>query len=261
MAQAAAHQAHGYVGSNVSRDVIRAVTFDFWGTLVDGRHDLRRQRAELLCGYLRGCAVAMAEDAYAKGWADFGRGIALGYGLPPSTVLSATLDALGATLTPPVRTAVQRALEELILSNPPALLPGAREVLQKLRRRGLLIGIISDTGTSPVRVLRQFLAQEGMLALFDWLTFSNETGVTKRRPQAFTSTLGALGVAPGDALHAGDLPETDIEGARKAGLHTALVLESSGRRDGIPLADLVLERLSDLPEALGLVGSTSPKHL
>ena len=137
-----------------------------------------------------------------------------------------------------------------MLSHPPPFLPGAVDVLRALRGRGLLIGLIMDTGTSPGRVIRELLRREGALPLFDWLTFSNETGMTKLRPQAYTRTLSALGVRASEALHVGDLPETDLHGAHRAGLAAALVLECSSRRDGIPHADLVLERLRDLPEAI-----------
>ena len=229
---------------------LKAVTFDFWGTLVDAGHDLRAQRAELLCRYLPDCSLERALQAYARAWAEFTHEIDQGYGLTPQTVLSLTLDDLDANLAPPDRTAVLRAWQEATLRVPPPLLPGVRGVLRELRGRGLLIGLISDTGVSPGRVLRQFLASKGLIALFDWMTFSDETGVTKRRPQAFLYTLRALGVRPEEAMHVGDLPSTDVEGARAAGMHTALVLESSARREAIPLADIVLERIRYLPSAL-----------
>ena len=69
----------------------------------------------------------------------------------------------------------------------------------------------------------------------------------------------ALGVSPHEALHVGDLPETDIRGGRAAGYRTALLLEVSDRRDGIADADLVLDRLTELPAAVAtlLTGSES----
>jgi len=229
--------------------MLRAVTFDFWGTLADARHSLRDERIAFLRRYLS-CDMDRIAAAYERAWHYFDQGLAQGYGLGTATVLSAVLDDLGASLNPPSYAAVLRYWEEAMLDAPPPFLPGAREALWALRRRGLLIGLISDTGLTPGRVLRRVIAAAGLLIAFDWLTFSDEIGVTKRCPQAFTSTLYALGVQPGQALHIGDTPATDLEGARAAGLHCALLLESSQRREGIPLADLVLDRLSDLPDAL-----------
>ena len=229
---------------------MQAITFDFWGTLVDGAHELSFERSEFLSQYLPDLTPQQIEAAYVVARSDFGHGTDLGFGLRPATVLSTTLDQLGATLPPLDRQVVLRYWEEALLLKPPPLLPCARDVLHKVRSRGMLVGLISDTGVSPGRVLRGFLASQGLATQFDWLTFSDEIGVTKRRPQAFAATLRALGVQPSEALHVGDLPETDIKGARAAGMHTALVLESSGRTDAVPFADIVLERLGDLPAAL-----------
>ena len=229
---------------------MQAITFDFWGTLADGSRELSAERSEFLSRYLPGTTPGEVEDAYEVARADFQRGTDSGYGISPAMVLSATLDQLGASLKPPDRQVVLRLWEEAILVQPPPLLPCASDVLREVRRRGMLVGLISDTGVTPGHVVRRFLASEGLATLFDWLTFSDEIGVTKRRPQAFSATLRALGVPASDALHVGDLPETDMKGGRAAGMHTALVLESSRRTDAIPLADIVLDRLADLPSAL-----------
>lgn len=230
--------------------MLKAITFDFWGTLVDAHINQRPERAELLARYLPGVTPEQVKAAYAKSWDDFSKGLDMGLGLTPATIFAGTLDYLGVSLPPPNFQAALRAWEEMMLDHPPPFLPGALDVLCTLRRQGYLIALISDTGTSPGRVIRQMLHRAGALTLFDWLTFSNETGLTKRRPQAFMRTLKALGTAPEQTLHVGDLPETDIHGAHRAGLFAALVLECSQRRDGIADADLVIEYLYELPERL-----------
>jgi putative hydrolase of the HAD superfamily len=96
------------------------------------------------------------------------------------------------------------------------------------------------------------LRQQNLLHLFDWLTFSDETGVAKAHVQAYRHTLRALGVQPRQAMHVGDRPDADVRGAHAAGLHAALLLENSNRREGISEADIVLEQLRDLPDALEL---------
>ncbi len=231
---------------------LEAVTFDFWGTLVDGRFSPRAHRLAVLQSVLGDLSHESIAQAYQQAWARFGAAALEGYGLPPATVLNMTLQALGRTLGAADHRFVLRAWEEAILDRPPPLLQGATEVLRTLRGRGLWIGLISDTGVTPGRVLRAFLVRCGLRPFFDWLTFSDEMGITKRNPFAFLITLRAMGgVRPDRALHVGDSPETDIEGAHKAGMRAALVLESSGRREGCTRADLCLDRLVDLLAVLG----------
>lgn len=230
--------------------MLEAITFDFWGTLVDSGHTLMGHRAELLGRLLPGVPPERVMEAYEESWRRFGEGLSMGFGLEGATLLGMTLGILGKSLSPPDHSRVLRAWREAILSDPPPFLEGAKEVLRDMRARGLMVALISDTGVTPGRVIRQLLRRAEALTLFDWLTFSNEIGVTKSGPEAFSGTLRALGVCAGEALHVGDLPETDVRGARNVGMYSALVLEISGRRDGIDQADIVIERLRDLPEAL-----------
>jgi putative hydrolase of the HAD superfamily len=230
--------------------MLEAITFDFWGTLVDSGHNLMGHRAELLGRLLPRVRPERVVGAYEESWRRFGEGLSMGFGLGGATLLGLTLGILGESLAPPDHSSILRAWQEAILSDPPPFLDGAKDVLRYMRARGLMVALISDTGVTPGQVIRQMLRRAGALTLFDWLTFSNEIGVTKSMPEAFSGTLRALGVRPGEALHVGDLPETDVRGAKSVGMHSALVLEISGRRDGVDQADIVIERLRDLPEAL-----------
>jgi FMN phosphatase YigB (HAD superfamily) len=48
-------------------------------------------------------------------------------------------------------------------------------------------------------------------------------GVAKPDPAIFRLALEAMGVDPQHALHIGDTPAADVEGARAAGMHAVLV--------------------------------------
>jgi HAD superfamily hydrolase (TIGR01549 family) len=230
--------------------MLKAVTLDFWGTLVDDRQGGSKARVQALASVLPQVPLDQVSAAYSVSWDRFQKAGADGWGLPPAALLSMALDELATTLRPPVYQAVLSVWESVKLTCPPALLPGAREMLKELRRRGLLVALISDTGATPGSGLRGYLAGQGVRHLFDWLTFSNETGVTKRQVQAFSSTLAALGVAPAEALHVGDTPATDIAGAHAAGLRAGLTIETHDRRAPDCRPDLLLEHLCDLPAAL-----------
>jgi putative hydrolase of the HAD superfamily len=233
--------------------MLKAITLDFWGTLVNDRHSAAPMRVAALAERLPGLAPERIQAAYDASWRRFLSGMAQGWGLPPAALLSDTLDALGIALRPEIWARVLRRWETEHMASPPPLVPKAVETLRALRARGLAIGLISDTGATPGRVLRQFMAQVGLRPLFDWLTFSNETGVSKARPQAFLLTLRALGAAPGEALHVGDTPTADVDGAHAVGMAAALTIEVRDKRRGGERPDLVLERLADLPEALALL--------
>ena len=229
--------------------MLRAITFDFWGTLVDAGDSLKPNRVEFLCRYLRQ-SPEQVSAAYDESWRQFVEALELGLGLSAGTVLSITLDILGTGLGPQEYAATLRYWEEAMLDNPPRLLEGAADVLHALRARGLYVGLISDTGITPGRVVREMFRRQGLLAAFDWLTFSNEIGVTKRRRQAFVYTLRGLHSRPEEAVHVGDYPPTDVRGAHAVGMAAGLVLESTGHREGVAEADFVVEHLRDLPQVL-----------
>ncbi len=230
--------------------MIKAVTLDFWGTLVDDRRSGAEARIEALLSALPGISSGRVSAAYAVAWARFLAAGAHGWGLPPASLLSMTLDELGATLRPPAYQSVLAAWESAHLDNPPPLVPGVRDMLVELRQQRLLVALISDTGATPGSGLRDYLASQGIRPLFDWLTFSDETGVTKRLPQAFRVTLAALGVDAAQAIHIGDTPATDILGAQAVGMRAGLTIEVHDRRSPDCRPDLVLEHLAEMPAAL-----------
>lgn len=229
--------------------MLKAITFDFWGTLFDAHHSLKSERADYL-GLFVDVTTEQAIEAYNQAWRVFDDAVHKGFGLSPAWLLHDTLERLGVSLAPQDYELTLRFWQEHLSDFPPRPLSGARHMLQTLRQEGYWIGLISDTGATPGRVLRRLLADREMLSLFDWLTFSDETGVTKAHPQAFRHTLRALGVRPEETLHVGDSPLADIQGAKAVGLHTALVLENSRRAEGVGQADIVVEYLRDLPEKI-----------
>ena len=72
-----------------------------------------------------------------------------------------------------------------------------------------------------------------------------------RKPDAeiFSRALELVGARPCEALHVGNDPVDDVEGAAAAGLHTCLVGEA--RHGTLRVApDLSLGSVADLPERL-----------
>jgi putative hydrolase of the HAD superfamily len=126
---------------------------------------------------------------------------------------------------------------------PPALKVGANGVLEQLRSRYKL-GLISDTGLSLGCALREVMRADQVLDYFDHLTFSDETSTAKPNARQFLYTCHMLGVLPAETVHVGDLEETDIVGARKAGLHAVLL--TNGRKVDRTLAHATIRTLGEL---------------
>lgn len=229
---------------------IKAITFDFWGTLYENGPDLTPQYVRVLAGSIPGQTADSLQAALRtaqKLALNVGQ---MGFRLSVEARVAVVLDELGTALPQQDRERLTLALENVLLDVAPPLVAGARDVLDSLSRRGYALGLISDTGMHPGRVAREVMARDGILGFFQHCTFSDELGVNKRWRQPFLATCLALGVAPDETLHVGDLPETDVRPARAAGLRVALATYVSKRFDGAAAADIVLSNLADLPSAL-----------
>ena len=148
------------------------------------------------------------------------------------------------------------ALDELVdayacpaLRVPPAADGGAPAAIAALARRGLALAVVSNTMRTPGRVLKAVLDRSGLLAPFSVLTFSDECGIRKPDPEIFLLTLRGLGIAPAEAVHVGDDPVLDVEGARDAGMRVVQV-GPGGRAIGPVKPDAVIASLGELPAAL-----------
>ncbi|TME40293.1 MAG: HAD family hydrolase [Chloroflexi bacterium] len=209
---------------------LRAITFDFWSTLVDGNitpertaqrlarlhraiagaghtftpEDLRRAFERAL-DRITESARESYEDVGPPGrWAVLARELGIADGLIPYEV-------------------VEHAYEDITLDPLPDAMPHVHAAVAAMKDAGYHLGVVCNTGMAGGRVLREVLKRHGLLDFFAVTTFSNEFGMAKPHPSIFVHTLDALGgIRPAEALHVGDLEELDVEGARRAGLHSAL---------------------------------------
>ncbi len=100
------------------------------------------------------------------------------------------------------------------------LAPGVIDVLDALRRAGLAIGIVSNAFDPPALAHAE-LDRLGVSARVDVAVFSSETGKRKPHPAGFRRALAVLGVGPYESLFVGDRLVEDIHGAAALGLRTA----------------------------------------
>ncbi|WP_281964293.1 HAD family hydrolase [Serinicoccus marinus] len=101
--------------------------------------------------------------------------------------------------------------------------PGAIELLERLRAGGHRIGMVSNTGID----LRPRLAELGLLAYLDTVVLSFEEGLVKPDPRIFRLAADRLGLPVSECLFVGDDPRTD-GGAVQVGMTTALIPQEGG---------------------------------
>jgi HAD superfamily hydrolase (TIGR01549 family) len=124
------------------------------------------------------------------------------------------------------------------------LFPDTLDVLRELRGAGLRLALVTNQ-PYPENLLRPDLEVHRLLEWFDAIAVSDDVGFGKPHPAIFARALQALGVAPAEALMVGDTPETDIAGARAAGIATVLKRSGDLRRSARG-ADYVIDDLVEL---------------
>jgi putative hydrolase of the HAD superfamily len=110
--------------------------------------------------------------------------------------------------------------------------PEVPGVLRALRAADRRLVVVSNWDIS----LHDVLAQTGLRELLDGVVTSAEAGASKPDPAIFARGLETAGVGPDEALHVGDDLETDVAGARAAGIRAVWVcredeVSPSGRRN------------------------------
>jgi putative hydrolase of the HAD superfamily len=127
------------------------------------------------------------------------------------------------------------------------LVPGALETLQALAPH-VGLGMISNAQslfTTPE------IAPFGFLDHLRPLVISSDVGVRKPSPQIFWVALSRAGISAGEAMHVGNDPLDDVDGAHESGLQTCLVDDGRARPPGKHRPDLTLPSVGGLAAALG----------
>ncbi len=113
----------------------------------------------------------------------------------------------------------------------------ALTVLGRIARRGIRLGIISNWD----RRLRDLYQRFALERMFPVLICSAELGIEKPDPWIFRIACRAAGVSPRQAVHIGDDPRCDVDGANRAGL-VGLLHDDEEGWTGLPDRLAVLSR-------------------
>jgi putative hydrolase of the HAD superfamily len=203
---------------------IKLITIDFWNTLFDSSNGEERNK-------FRQRALIKEIDTYGiiiKG-DEFNRAMTETWGFfnkvwkeesrtpPPKEIITFLWNYLDLPVDKTAIKNVITAFSESILDHPPKLMLGVKEVIPVLSKKYKL-GIVSDTGFSPGKVLRKLLENERIIHYFDAFSFSDETGVSKPNPIAFETILEELNILAEESVHIGDIEATDIKGSKSMGM-------------------------------------------
>lgn len=209
--------------------MIDTVTFDVWNTLVvNDYHDDRLRIHRTMCilealnsrGYSYSWDQAVAAYDYSDArLADVWK---TECDVSNDKHIIFFLEGLGLDASDGLVTAIREPYAHALLQFRPKLVEGAAELLYSLRDKGYRLGLISNTGRTPGRVMREVLEDYGMLRCFDSATFSDEAGYIKPSPRIYEMAMDSLGARPEGTVHVGDNPLLDVYGARACGIRAIL---------------------------------------
>ena len=130
-----------------------------------------------------------------------------------------------------------------------ALLPDAKSTLAELQGLGLTLGVISNMGLE----LDGLLERLGIAGHLPVQATTGNAGVSKPHPRIFRLALAQAGVQPAEAVHIGDSIPADVEGARGAGIEAVLVQRGPGPPppDGVQVVGSLTEAAAHVRSLLG----------
>jgi putative hydrolase of the HAD superfamily len=237
--------------------VIRAITFDYWDTLYEGgalpeRVALRRTAVGALLGaygrelpdaQLRALYEASGREAE-RWWSEEHRGYTT------QERLRWILERAAVQPRENCRhvAAAVDAVDNALLMLPPAMLPGAWQMLRTLSRK-FTLAVISDTGFASGRAQDRLLEKDGARKFFAATIYSMDIGHAKPRPEIFAAAVETLGVAPHEIIHVGDNERTDVRGALAAGFRAIRldVVRQGGPSEG----EFVARTFEELTQYVG----------
>lgn len=130
------------------------------------------------------------------------------------------------------------------------LLEGVEEVLERLQREGIRLGVASNKPGDRVRDICQHL---GIDRYLEAMVGATDVQELKPHPQMVHETMRRMGAKASTTLYVGDM-HVDVQTARAAGLRVVCVLTGSGTPEQLTEAepDAIIEKLDGLIGLLGL---------
>ncbi|HOK10342.1 MAG TPA: HAD family hydrolase [Candidatus Hydrogenedens sp.] len=237
--------------------MIKAVSFDFWGTLFRdafGRERGQYRAKAILDVVKERISLEDALEALSVVGREFSRcHIEEQRTLTPEDAVDIVCLNLGLELHDKDRKYLAEEFATAILVFQPEPIENALEAV-RYTAQFVPVGLISDTGISPGSSLKQLLEIHGFTEYITSYRFSDEEGVSKPQSVMFEKTAVELGVQPEELLHIGDLELTDIIGIKQLGGKACLFTGATMKYLGRTIADFQfsdwLSYIQELPNIL-----------
>ena len=218
--------------------MIRAVTFDVGGTLMDPWPSVGQAYAEVAARFgIGGADPAALNREFRRAWRSRG---------PFDYSRAAWRELVNQTFAslspgPPSNACFEAIYEHFAGARAWRVFDDVLPVLSGLKSRGFKCGLISNWDER----LRRLLDELALTAWFDVIVISCEAGHAKPAPQIFHRAARQLGLPTGAILHVGDSGSEDLAGAQAAGMQAVLL----DRRESQP-GDAAISNLSRLAAVL-----------
>lgn len=248
---------------------IKAVTFDFWDTIVDDDSDEPKRAAQELRSKRdeRRHQVWEALDAdqpielervsLAYDTAEAGFNVVWKENHINWTVdqrLRVVLKGLGRTLPEGAFADLVERHGRMEVDVPPDLIAGVSEAIEDLASRYKLC-IVSDAIVTPGTGLREILEAYGLKQHFAGFAYSDEVGHSKPHRSMFDEAASQLGVGLHEIVHIGDRDHNDVKGPHAVGAKAVLFTATRPDDKDDTTADAVCEHHRDLPGIIDRLAS------
>jgi phosphoglycolate phosphatase len=226
---------------------IRGILFDKDGTLIDYARTWVPIHREV-AAYAAGGDAALAADLLRR----FGQDPVTDEVTPGSVLAAGSIydiaEAFASYLGPRTPPDLAAGIDRVYSRGGAAhaeLIPGVRETLHVLKRRGLRLGVATNDSENG---LAASLDRPGIMELFDFTAGCDSGHGAKPGPGMALAFCNAVGISPEEAAMVGDAVH-DLAMGRAAGfdLNIGVLSGTSGREDLEDFADLVLDSVNDLP--------------
>jgi FMN phosphatase YigB (HAD superfamily) len=231
---------------------VKAVGFDFFGTLVEAKAD-GKDCISSMCNHLKDCGFSFNEDDFlesyrvARAHAQEVRNEELRE-VNNCVWLRDTLNSMSYDIEatdPVIVSTIERYFDVWEISVYP-------EVPEVLERISMEYDTSLVTNLSDSSFIHRTLRKLGLESYFDSVVVSDDVGWRKPHPKIFETFLKSLRVEPEETVYVGDDLDADIKGARDMDITSVLILrekEINNKTNG-HLPDYTVNSLLDLEKLL-----------
>ncbi len=232
---------------------MKLVSFDVWNTLLDINVMLDVMAVEL-SKLMGACIVDVVEGMMLT--RERIKGMRAKEAGNPENALEESQELLAGILGIDVELVKRAAARAVLKVDEGIVLPGAKEALEGVKRKGLKVTVTGNVMFWPGSYTRLLLERFGLMDYIDRTFFADEVLAYKPMPEMFRKPLEAFGIEPGEAIHIGDTYAEDFEGALRAGLWAVWINPEAeeirrihGRGFEVPSVEGILEVLEEIEKS------------